>query len=130
MPQPSEPSAPPTTVAEFFADTPLGTQVHDAIIDALADRGPAVEVRITKSQVAFRARRGFAWLWRPSMYLRNPAADVVLSIALEREDPSPRFKEVAHPAPTVWQHHLELHDVSEIDDEVVALLREARDSAA
>ena len=124
------PGTPPTTVAEFFADTPLGVQIHDAVCAALADHDPPVEVRVSKSQVAFRARRGFAWLWRPPMYLRNPAADVVLSIALERKDPSPRFKEVVHPSPGFWQHHLELHDVSDIDGEVVAWLREARDAAS
>ena len=122
--------APPTTVAEFFADIPLGVHIHDAVLAALGDDDPPVEVRVSKSQVAFRARRGFAWLWRPPMYLRNPAADVVLSIALERADPSPRFKEVVHPAPAFWQHHLELHDVGDIDDEVVAWLREARDAAS
>lgn len=124
------PGAAPATVAEFFADAPLGVAVHDAIIRALTDGGAAVEVRVSRSQVAFRARRGFAWLWRPPMYLRDPAADVVLSIALERADSSPRFKEVAHPSPRVWQHHLELHGVGDIDDDVVAWLREARDSAS
>lgn len=119
-----------TRVAEFFADVPLGMQIHDVIVDALADRDHPSEVRVSKSQVAFRARRGFAWLWLPSKYLRDPTADVVLSIALEREDPSPRFKQVVHPTPRYWQHHLEVHDVSEIDDEVIAWLREARDAAS
>jgi hypothetical protein len=34
-----------------------------------------------------------------------------------------------HPARTHWVHHLELHDPAEIDDEVVAWLREAAERA-
>jgi hypothetical protein len=56
-------------------------------------------------------------------------ADVVLSFALERRDPSPRFKEVAHPSPKHWMHHLEIHDVEDVDDEVVGWLRGAAERA-
>jgi hypothetical protein len=88
-----------------------------------------VKVRASKSQVAFRRRRGFAWLWVPGRYLRRPAADVVLSLALTRHDPSPRFKEVVHPAPAHWMHHLEVRAIDELDDEVEGWLREAAERA-
>jgi hypothetical protein len=92
-----------------------------AAIEAL---GP-VEIRTSKSQVVFRRRRGFAWLWRPGQYLAGTTAEIVLSIALGRHDPSPRFKEVAHPSPRYWMHHLEVDDPEAIDAEVVGWLREA-----
>jgi hypothetical protein len=88
-----------------------------------------VAVRASKSQVAFRRRRGFVWLWLPGRYLRRPAADVVLSLALGRHDPSPRFREVVHPSPAHWIHHLEIRSVDELDDEVEGWLREAADRA-
>jgi hypothetical protein len=53
----------------------------------------------------------------------------VLSIALGRHDPSTRFKQVVHPAPAHWMHHLELHDADEVDDEVAGWLREAAERA-
>ena len=86
-------------------------------------------VRTSRSQVAFRRRRGFAYLWVPGRHLRGPAAPVVLSIALDRRVESDRFTEVAHPAPTVWMHHLELPTPDELDDEVAGWLREAADTA-
>ncbi|HSK90808.1 MAG TPA: DUF5655 domain-containing protein [Euzebyales bacterium] len=89
----------------------------------------AVEVRTTKSQIAFRRRRGFAYVWLPPRYLRAPQAEVVLSIALDHALPSPRFKEIAHPARGVWQHHLQIGDVAEVDDEVREWLRAAYDRA-
>jgi hypothetical protein len=65
----------------------------------------------------------------PGQYLRKSNAEVVLSIALGRFVQSPRFKEVAHPAPGQWMHHLEIQDPRDIDDEVAGWLREAAERA-
>jgi hypothetical protein len=116
------------TPEEFFAGLPLGLAVHERVRSILVGLGP-LEIRTSKSQVAYWRRRGFAYLWRPGQYLAHPAAEIVLSIALGRLDDSPRFKEVAHPARPHWLHHLELHDPGEIDDEVAAWLAEAADRA-
>ncbi|WP_332662636.1 DUF5655 domain-containing protein [Aeromicrobium sp.] len=83
-----------------------------------------VSVNVTKSQVAFRRRRGFAWVWRPGQYVNNPVP-AVLSIALPREVKSDRFKSVVHPSAKVWMHHIEIRDVSQIDDEIRGWLGEA-----
>jgi hypothetical protein len=108
-----------------------------ALVDAVVDRIRAVcepigqlELRVSKSQVAFHRRHGFAWVWRPGQYLRNARAPAVLSIALGRRDPSPRWKEVVHQSPRHWIHHLEVGSLDGIDDEVVAWLREAAERAA
>lgn len=91
---------------------------------------PGVEIRTSRSQIAFRRRRGFAYLWLPGRYLARPGADVVLAVVLDRRDESPRWKEVAHPAPTHWMHHLEVHDPAEIDEQVAGWLWEAYARAA
>jgi hypothetical protein len=69
------------------------------------------QIRTTKSQVAFRRRRGFAYLWLPSRYLAPLAAEVV------------------HPSPAHSVHHLEVTDVAQIDAEVAGWLREAAERA-
>lgn len=94
------------------------------LVDAL---GP-VELRVGRSQIAFRRRRGFAYLWRPAQYPAH-GAPAVLSIALPRPDSSARWKEVAHPSTKVWMHHLELSGPGDLDAEVVAWLSEARAAA-
>ena len=88
------------------------------MVDALG----AAEVRVSKSQVAFRRRRGFAYLWMPGMYLARPGVDVVLSIALDQALDSSRFKEVVHPSPRIWMHHLEIRTLDELDVEVFGWL--------
>jgi hypothetical protein len=113
---------------DFFDGYPTARAVYDRVCAMLAEIGPFQE-RITKSQVAFRRRRGFAFLWMPGRYLAKPTAEVVLSIALGRSDGSDRFKEVAHPAPHQWLHHLEVRRVDDLDDEVAGWLREAADRA-
>jgi hypothetical protein len=112
------------TPEEFFADSPLGQAVLARVTAAVEEAGGA-ELRVSTSQIAFRRRRGFAYLWRPGQYLRRPAAAVVLSIVLGRQDGSPRWKEVVHPARAHWMHHLEVQDPADIDDEVADWLHEA-----
>ena len=98
-------------------------------VRSMIERLGPYDVRVSTSQVAFRRRRGFAYLWMPGRYLAKPSAEVVLSIALGRPDRSQRFKEVVQPAPGHWMHHLELDDLDDLDDEVEAWLREAADCA-
>ena len=112
---------------DFFADHPDGRAVAAAVAAVVADLGTH-EVRVSRSQVAFRRRRGFAYLWRPGQYVRSEVP-AVLSVALPREVAHPRWKEVVHPSPGVWMHHLELHSPAEVDDEVRAWLAEAYDAA-
>jgi hypothetical protein len=124
-----DPSPGPLTAEVLLAGSDLGLAALDRVRAVLAETVPDVTERTTRSQVAFRRRRGFAYLWRPGQYLRHPAAEVVLSLAFREEVPSPRFKEVVHPAPTTWMHHLEIQAVTDLDDEVAGWLRRAADGA-
>lgn len=119
----------PLTPEQFLAGSDLGLAALDRVRALLTDAFPDVTERTSRSQVAFRRRHGFAYLWRPGQYLRHPAAEVVLSLALPELVASPRFKEVAHPAPSTWMHHLELRSVADVDDEVAGWLRRAAGAA-
>jgi hypothetical protein len=102
---------------------PVALKVLERVVGMVDRFGPS-EVRVSKSQIALRRRHGFAYLWRPRQYL-GKGAEVVLSIALGRRDGSPRFKEVVHPSPGHWLHHLEIDDPDAVDAEVAEWLREA-----
>jgi hypothetical protein len=116
------------TPDDLFVDHPLALAVSTRVVELAQASGP-IDVRTSKSQVAFRRRRGFAYVWRPGQYLSGRRAEAVLSIALGRRDGSPRWKEVAHPTANDWIHHLDENDVAELDDEVAAWLAEAADRA-
>ena len=117
-----------TSPEDLLAGHPVALEVLARVRELLDALGP-YDVRASRSQIAFRRRRGFAYLWRPGQYLRGPVAEVVLSVVLGRQDPSPRWKQVAHPSPAHWVHHLELRDAGELDEQVTAWLREAYDRA-
>jgi hypothetical protein len=111
----------------LFAGQSFALSVVDCVESIVASIGEAT-IRTTKSQIAFRRRRGFAYLWPP--VFGNRGVEIVLSIALGRYDTSPRFKQVAHPASHVWIHHMEIRDLAQLDDQVRAWLREAFDNAS
>ena len=115
------------TPEAFFDGSPEGLAVYDAVAGAVRALG-TVETRVSRSQIAFRGRRGFAYLWRPSRYVRSNVP-AVLSIATPYELSSDRFKSVVHPSATTWMHHLEVAKVTEIDEEVVDWLTQAYRSA-
>ena len=111
----------------LLAASPVAMQTYDRVHALLVGPFPDVAVRVTRSQVAFRRRRGFAFLWRPDQYLHGEHAPVVLSVALNHRLTSERFKEVVHPGP--WMHHLEVRSADEVDDEVGGWLLEAAEQA-
>ncbi len=111
------------TPEDLFDGFPRGLALCRAV-EQVVSRIGEVSMAVTKSQVAFRRRRGFAYVWRPGQYVDSDVP-AVLSIALPHEVTSERFKEVAHPARHVWMHHLELRDPAQVDDQVRTWLREA-----
>ena len=116
--------ADPSTPEELFAGHPLPLAVVDWVTGQVDRLGDATR-RTSRSQVAFSRGRGFAYVWRPGQYLTDPDAEAVLTVVLDREDPSPRWKSVVHPSPRHWTHHLEVHSLDELDAEVVGWLTEA-----
>ena len=119
----------PATAESFFEGSPLGLEIFRTIAQVVASiAGAEPDYRVSKSQIAFRRRRGFAYVWRPGQYVKSDVP-AVLSLALDRKLPSSRFKEIVHPSATVWMHHLELRDVEAIDAEVKRWLEEAYDAA-
>jgi hypothetical protein len=116
------------TLEEFFAGDDESRRLFDVFYDAVVSIHPA-DMKISKSQVAFRRKRAFAWAWIPGKYLHGKTAPLVLSVALRRRDASPRWKEIVEPRPGWFMHHLELHSSGEIDEQVRLWLREAWEAA-
>jgi Domain of unknown function (DUF5655) len=116
------------TLEEFFGDHEDSRRLFEAVKAAIESIGPA-EMRVTKSQVAWRRRTGFAFVWMPEQYLKRKAAPLVLTVGLRRREASPRWKEVVEPYPGRFTHHLELRSMEQIDEEVKGWLREAWEQA-
>ena len=112
------------TLDEYFGDHHESRQIFETVNQMLEVIGPA-ELRVTKSQVAFRRRVNFAFVWMPAMYLKHGDVPLVLTIGLRRRDPSPRWKQIVEPAAGRFTHHLELREPSDVDEQVRRWLEEA-----
>ncbi len=113
---------------EFFDGHPDSRALFELVRQAIESIGPA-EMGVSKSQISWRRRINFAFVWMPGMYLKRSTVPLVLTVDLRRRDPSPRWKEVVEPYPGRFTHHLELRSEAQIDEEVKGWLREAWDQA-
>jgi hypothetical protein len=111
------------TPEDLFEGYPHALALCQEVQRAVAELGD-VSFTTTKSQVAFRRRRGFAYVWRPGQYVVSDVP-LVLSIALPHEVRSDRIKSVAQPSRNVWMHHIELRGTGEVDDRIRGWLAEA-----
>ncbi len=116
------------TLDEFFHGHEDSRPLCDALLDAVNGIG-RVEMTVSKSQIALRRKKQFAWIWIPGKYLRGKTAPLVLSLAFPQRDPSPRWKEIVEPAAGRLMHHLELYSIHDLNDEVRTWLQTAWESA-
>jgi hypothetical protein len=105
------------TLDEYFKGNDESRKLFDSLCRVI-ETFDGVELRVTKSQVAFYRRKAFAWAWIPGKYVRGKVALLVLTLSLSFKDASPRWKEIVEPRPGRFTHHLELYSTSDIDDEV------------
>jgi hypothetical protein len=117
------------TLDEFFSGFDESRRIFDTLQDVISVLGPA-KVRVTKSQIAFRRNKAFAWVWVPDRYLGGGHAALVLTMSFAERNNSQRWKQIVEPAPGRFTHHLELCAESEIDDQVRSWLQEAWEAAA
>ena len=99
------------TLDGLFAGHDDSRVLFEAVREAVESVGP-VGLRVSTSQVAFRRRTGFAFVWMPGMYLHTGDVPLVLTVGLRRRDASPRWKQVVEAAPGRFTHHLELRSAS------------------
>lgn len=116
------------TPEHYLGDDAEALPLFAAVAAAIAEIGPAT-IHVSKSQIAFRRQRHFAWVWRPGQYLKGRVAPLVLTLVFTMRIDSPRWKEIVEPKPGSFTHHLELYTPADIDDEVRGWLRAAWEAA-
>ena len=103
---------------EFFDNFDQSREIFNYLLERISQYGN-IELRVTKSQIAFIKDKPFAWVWIPERYLkRRNLAPLVLTMVFPYKHPSPRWKEIVEPRPDSFTHHLELHTIADIDSEV------------
>lgn len=117
------------SIDEYFRDQPASRAIFDLLRSMIEEIGPCM-LQISKSQIAFRREKPFAWIWMPGQYLKGRrVAPLVLSLSFPKRDTSPRWKEVVEPARGRFMHHLELYTTDDLDKQVQDWLRSAWEDA-
>lgn len=111
---------------EEFADE-LGLAVFEILSQHLDGRA---EPRISATQISWVRRRGFLVLWSAQRWQGRKAAPVVITFAFTQVVESPRWKEVNSVRPGLWNHHLEIRSLDQVDKQVLAWVDRAWEQAA
>lgn len=108
----------------FFDGRPDALALYRALAEGLERIAAEASVKVQKSQISFYDGGLFAMASLPKRK-RDPG--LVVSFGLGRREPSPRVAVAAEPYPGRWTHHVPVTDEAELDGELLAWLREARD---
>lgn len=113
------------TVEGLFSGRPESLHLFQEVRRFIESLGP-VTVEATKTQVSFGAKRKFAWVWLPQIWIRKqPDISITLTIDLDRCVRHDRMRQVVEPYPGRWTHHIVIHQESDFDEDVRGWLREA-----
>ncbi len=86
-----------------------------------------VRIKVQKSQISFYNKHLFACVSFAKIRKKKdcPANYIVVTFGLRHKLESPRVEIATQPYPNRWTHHLLIADTGEIDDELMAWIREA-----
>lgn len=116
----------------FFNEHPQAIPLYEAFEARLLSELEGVMIQPQKSQITLKNRRVFgAVSFLPARKAKGrPDPYITVTLGLNRREGSPRVDQASEPYPGRWTHHLVIGSVEEIDDELMAWVKEAYDFAA
>lgn len=108
----------------LFGHYPEAVAVTRAVHRHLATLG-AVEMAATKTQVSFRRRVRFAWVWMPKQSAGSGPDVPVVSFGLRRRLASDRVWNAFLARRDFWTHHVLVPQAAALDAELKGWLAEA-----
>jgi len=91
-----------------------------------------VNIKVQKTQITFSNRRVFACVsFLPVRKKKDrPVSYIVVTFGLSHRVESPRIDAAVEPYPNRWTHHVLISEEDELDEELMAWVREAGEFAA
>lgn len=112
-------------IKKLFKDRAASLKLFGMVAKYVKSLGE-VSMIVSKTQVAFKTKRQFAWVWLPQMWIKKAPADaIVISFSLDHRVKDRRIKEVLEPYPGRFMHHAVIKKPAQFDAKVKAWLREA-----
>ena len=111
----------------FFSGHEAAIPIYEKLENRILAVIPDVKVKVSKTQISFSHKRGFAFVsFNPCRRAKErPEVWMTVSFGLRYQKQSPRIDVATEPYPNRWTHHVMVGSVDEIDDELMAWLIEA-----
>lgn len=119
------------TAAElgYLGKEPTLVPVYAALRDSILKMYPKSEIRVQKTTLSFRHPMPYCYVGLPISRISKdaPKKHLVVSLLLGEHIVHPRFPQVTEAYPGRFTHHLVLSSAEEVDDELLAWVRQSHD---
>lgn len=111
----------------FFDKHMDAVSLYETLENRILKEIENVQIKVQKSQISFYNKHLFACVSFARVRKKKdcPASYIVVTFGLDHKLESPRVEIATEPYPNRWTHHLLVADTEEIDDELMAWIREA-----
>lgn len=111
----------------FFDKHMDAVPLYKALENRILKEIENVQIKVQKSQISFYNKHLFACVSFARIRKKKdcPVSYIVVTFGLDHKLESPRVEIATEPYPNRWTHHLLVADTEEIDDDLMAWIREA-----
>lgn len=115
------------SVLHFFNQMPDALPLYEQLERRIFTELDGVTVRVQKTQISFVNRHLFACVSFARVRKKKdcPNPYLVITFGLDHKVESSRIDVATEPYPNRWTHHLLISQMEEIDDELIAWIKEA-----
>ena len=116
----------------FFNDHMDASPLYERLEGLILEQIPDVKIKVSKTQISFSNKRGFAFVSFNPCRKVNDRPDVWMTVTfgLSYRKDSPRIDVATEPYPNRWTHHVMVGSEEEIDAELMGWIREAAEFSA
>ena len=116
----------------FFNDYMDAFPLYERLEGLILKQIPNVRIKVSKTQISFSNKRGFAFVsFSPCRKAKErPDVWMTVTFGLSYRKESPRIDVATEPYPNRWTHHMMVGSEEEIDSELMGWIREAAEFSA
>ena len=111
----------------FFGEHMDALPLYERLEELISDQIPDVKIKVSKTQITFSNKRGFAFVsFNPCRRAKeSPKVWMTVTFGLSYRKESLRIDVATEPYPNRWTHHVTVSGLDEIDGELMGWIREA-----
>lgn len=114
------------SVIQFFNGKMDELALYNALYERMAGELPDFSVKVSKTQISFSNKYGFAYVSSPDRRMRGrQGIYIIVTFGLNRHEPHPRIAGAVEPYPGRWTHHVVVQAMDEIDAQLMGWIKEA-----